>query len=249
MRRVRSWFAVALMSGLLGLSGCGPAVRAPVGDRTTAQRPGQVAKHAEWHVVRRGESLYSIAWQYGQTYQRLARWNGIRPPYTIYPGQKLRVRAPQAPPATSVRRPPAQPAAPAQQPARPAAPARPEALFWQWPVEGPLLRRFDPRGSGKKGIAIGGKPGTPVRAAAPGRVVYSGGGLVGYGRLIIIKHDKNFLSAYGHNRKLLAREGDRVRGGQVIARMGSSGTDRTMLHFEIRKDGSPVDPLRLLPRR
>ena len=243
MRRVRLSFAVALGAGLLVLGGCGPAVRAPVGDRTVARPPAQATGSAEWHVVRRGESLYSIAWRYGQSYQTLARWNGIRAPYTIYPGQKLRVRAPQAasPPA---RRPPSRPQPPRSQPAPP-----PAKLVWQWPVEGPVLRRFDPRGSGKKGIAIGGKPGTPVRAAAPGRVVYSGGGLVGYGRLIIIKHDKNYLSAYGHNRKLMAHEGDQVRGGQVIAQMGSSGTDRTMLHFEIRKDGSPVDPLRLLPPR
>lgn len=96
---------------------------------------------------------------------------------------------------------------------------------------------------------IGGRAGQPVRAAEAGKVVYAGSGLVGYGRLIIIKHNNDFLSAYGHNSKLRVREGDRVRKGQVIAEMGSSGTNRVQLHFEIRYQGRPVDPLRYLPRK
>ncbi|MFZ0470952.1 MAG: peptidoglycan DD-metalloendopeptidase family protein, partial [Thiogranum sp.] len=120
-------------------------------------------------------------------------------------------------------------------------------IAWSWPVKGPLLQRFNANGEGKKGIDIGGKSGESVRAAAPGKVVYSGSGLAGYGRLIIIKHNKEFLSAYAYNRKLLATEGQWVTQDQVIAQMGSSGTDRVQLHFEIRRQGRPVDPLRYLP--
>jgi lipoprotein NlpD len=120
---------------------------------------------------------------------------------------------------------------------------------WQWPATGPILRRFDGDTSGKKGVLIGGAEDSPVRAAANGWVVYAGSGLVGYGRLIILKHNDIYLSAYGHNRNLLVKEGDEVRTGQVIAHMGSTGTNRTQLHFEIRRNGKPVDPLRYLPRR
>jgi lipoprotein NlpD len=111
------------------------------------------------------------------------------------------------------------------------------------------MRPFPTGDTGKRGIGIAGVRGQPVRAAAPGRVVYSGSGLVGYGQLIIVKHDQNFLSAYAHNEKLLVNEGVEVAGGQQIARLGDTGTDRPMLHFEIRYDGRPVDPLRYLPRR
>jgi lipoprotein NlpD len=124
-----------------------------------------------------------------------------------------------------------------------------QRLTWKWPANGRLLQRYQPKGNGKKGINIGGRSGEPVRAAAAGKVVYSGSGLGGYGRLIIIKHNKDFLSAYAHNRKLIAREGQWVKQNQVIAQMGRSGTDRVQLHFEIRKRGRPVDPLRYLPRR
>ena len=120
---------------------------------------------------------------------------------------------------------------------------------WTWPASGRVIRGYDSKSTGKKGVGIAGKTGESVRAAAAGKVVYSGSGLSGYGRLIIIKHNKNFLSAYAHNRKLVAREGQWVEKGAVIAQMGSSGTDRTQLHFEIRKKGRPVDPLRYLPKR
>lgn len=122
-------------------------------------------------------------------------------------------------------------------------------VIWSWPVKGRLISGYDKKSTGKKGINIAGKPGDPVRSAAAGKVVYSGSGLSGYGRLIIIKHNKDFLSAYAHNRKLIAREGQWVEKGEIIARMGRSGTDRTQLHFEIRKKGRPVNPLRYLPKR
>jgi lipoprotein NlpD len=119
---------------------------------------------------------------------------------------------------------------------------------WVWPAKGPLLRGYAPDATGKKGIDIGGSTGQPILSAADGKVVYSGSGLVGYGRLIIIKHNDSILSAYGHNSELLVTEGEYVRAGQVIAKMGSSGTSSARLYFEIRADGKPVNPLRYLPR-
>ena len=212
------------------------------------------------YVVRRGDTLYSIAWQQGLNVKQLAGMNGIRSPYTIYTGQRLRVRpGTKSPPAvrthTPVSRPkPVPPAARKTAPDRPVAADKPApklpavVKYWVWPVKGPVISGYHPNSPGKKGIDIGGKKGQSVKAAAAGKVVYSGSGLVGYGRLIIIKHNETLLSAYGHNSKLLVSEGEYVKAGQVIANMGSSGTDRTRLYFEIRKNGKPVNPLRYLPR-
>ncbi|WP_447738012.1 peptidoglycan DD-metalloendopeptidase family protein [Rhodanobacter soli] len=122
------------------------------------------------------------------------------------------------------------------------------SVQWRWPAAGSLVGRFQ-SGDAIPGIVIAGKSGDPVRAAADGVVVYSGNGLVGYGELVIIKHNDSFLSAYGHNRKRLVKEGQRVSGGQQIAEMGSTGTTRNELEFQIRKDGNPVDPLGYLPLR
>ncbi|GAB2544634.1 hypothetical protein GCM10027065_15240 [Rhodanobacter koreensis] len=119
---------------------------------------------------------------------------------------------------------------------------------WRWPAEGSLISRFR-SGDAIPGIEIAGKQGDPVRAAADGVVVYSGNGLVGYGELVIIKHNDSFLSAYGHNSKRLVKEGQRVSAGQQIAEMGSTGASRNELEFQIRKDGNPVDPLGYLPSR
>jgi lipoprotein NlpD len=208
--------------------------------------------------VRRGDTLYSIAWQHGLNVGQLAGMNAIRKPYTIYTGQRLRVR-PGGRPATAPPRPkPAaqQSARSAPQPATSAPPAaaKPAPQLpsvvkrWVWPTKGRVVDGYSPNAPGKKGIDIKGKKGQPVMAAADGKVVYSGSGLVGYGRLIIIKHNETLLSAYGHNSKLLVSEGEFVKAGQEIANMGSSGTDRTQLYFEIRKNGKPVDPLRYLPK-
>jgi len=119
---------------------------------------------------------------------------------------------------------------------------------WEWPAKGKLLRGYSANESGKKGITIGGRPGQPVKAAASGKVVYSGSGLVRYGKMIIIKHNETYLSAYAHNNKIFVREGTMVKSGQQIAEMGSTGTNQTILHFEIRKNGKPVNPLQFLPR-
>lgn len=240
---------------------CGSNSRAPVGERIH-YAPSKSA----YHIVRKGESLYSIAWLYGYDFQTLARWNGIRPPYTIFVGQRLRVKPPASGPQTAFRQknerpPPPQPVKPpagssARAASDNAASVKPHpqlgqtaAIRFSWPVKGPVIKNFDSINGGKTGIGIGGSSGATVRAAADGKVVYAGSGLVGYGRLIIIKHNKIYLSAYGHNQKILVKEGDWVRRGQAIATMGSSGTNRVMLHFEIRRYGKPVDPVKYLPRR
>ena len=127
--------------------------------------------------------------------------------------------------------------------------ANSHAPQWRWPTRGIILSSFQGNDGFNKGIDLGGKLGEPVLAAAAGQVVYAGSGLRGYGKLLIIKHNETFLSAYAHNERLRVKEGDLVKVGQVIADMGSSGTDRVKLHFEIRRDGTPVDPLKYLPRR
>ena len=133
-------------------------------------------------------------------------------------------------------------------PRRPREPGSEAAIrTWRWPAEGAIVRGFS--STLHKGIAIGGAQGDPVLAAAPGQVVYAGTGIPGYGELLIIRHNARYLSAYGHNDRLLVSEGDRVRGGQKIATRGSSGTNAIKLHFEIRENGKPIDPMKMLPRR
>lgn len=121
-------------------------------------------------------------------------------------------------------------------------------VTWRWPAGGKVISRFN-SSDAMPGIAIAGKRGDPVRAAADGVVVYSGNGLVGYGELVIIKHSDNYLSAYGHNSKRLVKEGEHVKAGQVIARVGSTGASRNELEFQVRYKGKPVDPLNYLPGR
>ncbi|MCY1345335.1 Murein hydrolase activator NlpD [compost metagenome] len=229
--------------------------------------------------VQRGDTLYSIAFRFGWDWKALAARNGIPAPYVIRPGQIIRfdgkpsqarpTAVAAAPVVTNPRtgstistRPPVQTQQPAVRPQTPApkpvvsAPATPSntsisrsAAGWVWPANGPLIGRFSSNGSLNKGIDIAGELGQPVLAASDGSVVYAGSGLRGYGELVIIKHSDTYVSAYGHNRRLLVREGQQVKVGQTIAEMGSTGTDRVKLHFEIRRQGKPVDPLQYLPRR
>lgn len=159
-------------------------------------------------------------------------------------------RAP-TPPAPAVPAPATPPPEPVAAPATsaPAASTVVGNVSWRWPADGTLVGTFAAGNPTRQGIDIGGNAGDPVRAAADGSVVYSGNGLIGYGELVIVKHNASYLSAYGHNRKRLVKEGDRVRAGQVIAEMGSSGANRDSLHFEIRRNGKPANPLEFLPRR
>jgi len=127
--------------------------------------------------------------------------------------------------------------------------ARAGAIKWQWPSPGMVLAGFSAAPTGNKGLNLAGKSGEPVKAAAAGRVVYAGNGLRGFGQLVIVKHDDDFLSAYAHNSRLHVKENDPVKAGQLIADIGATGTDRVQLHFEIRFQGQPVDPLKHLPKR
>lgn len=221
--------------------------RGPV--RVSAPKYGSTA------VVQRGQTLYRIATENGISPLDLAMWNGVPPPYTIYPGQRLRLypsagRSP-APVASRPASPrPSTGAAPPRSP--PPAPVTAPAsspIDWRWPTEGQMIGRYVNGDPTKQGIDIAGSGGQTVRAAADGVVVYSGSGLVGYGELIIVKHNEQWLSAYGHNRSRLVNEGQIVKSGQQIAEMGRSGAARDMLHFEIRYNGKPLDPLAYLPRR
>lgn len=227
------------------------------------------------YVVQRGDTLFSIAFRFGWDWKALAASNGIPAPYVIRPGQVIRFdgRTGNAPVvARSTPAPVKQPAGAKPQPtsATPVSETRPvpskpaaedvpvtpvggstalSSAGWGWPSKGALIGRFSSNGSLNKGIDIAGDLGQPVLAASNGSVVYAGSGLRGYGELVIIKHSDTYVSAYGHNRRLLVQEGQQVKAGQIIAEMGSTGTDRVKLHFEIRRQGKPVDPLQYLPKR
>lgn len=259
-RHIYRWLLIiATAAGVL--AGCGQ------------MRP--IGSHSDLiaHVVQPGDTLYSISWRYGYDHREVAAWNSISPPYTIYVGQQVLIIPPyQATPREAPRRSPthvakssAKTSAAVSQAAvidRSPSPSaikklrKPETrnerrpntkIDWRWPVKGALRSTFGPN-AGRKGLDIAGKLGQPVLAAAGGKVVYSGNGLIGYGNLVIIKHDAHYLSAYGHNRRLLVKEGSEVKQGQKIAEMGDSGKEGVVLHFEIRRDGKPVNPLRYLPR-
>lgn len=221
------------------------------------------------HTVSKGETLYSIAWRYGRDFRELAALNGIKPPYSIYPGQRLKLegRAPRVaaaprprPAAKTAARPPARRAEPPpeRKPVRsksltprlvkhPTTTRTAASIRWQWPARGKVISRFAARDPLRKGVDIAGEKGDSVVAAADGTVIYAGSALRGYGKLLIVKHSEEFLSAYAHNHKLLVKEGSAVKAGQRIAELGSSGTSRNKLHFEIRRNGQPVDPMTYLP--
>lgn len=230
-----------LLIGLVALLvGCG--TRAPVDDPETVTRPAA-------HVVERGETLIRIAWRYGLDYRDIATWNQLDSPDRILVGQRLRLYPPGtrvAASATPTRvgpSPQTRPAAPV--PEREVRPGIGDG-DWDWPTQGRVVNRFNPNQPGAKGIHISGTPGQTVHAASGGEIVYRGSGLRGYGRLLVVKHSDSTLSAYGHLGRIFVSEGDRVRKGQAIAELGESGP-QTILHFEIRQNGNPVDPMRYLP--
>ncbi|RDD83312.1 LysM peptidoglycan-binding domain-containing protein [Dyella tabacisoli] len=324
---IRCFAATAIALTLTACSGVHRSVVVqPAGGHGSTVTPAPSAPGGSYQVAR-GDTLYSIAFRNSVDFRDLAHWNGIAAPYTIWPGQVLRLSPPggsagsthavaaaatprpvttAAPAASAHPSTPAKAAAPmfenttetvASKPAStavgaastaatspasaassttvvpvagvstlspaslppPVVPAVSAAVpagatrasggvSWRWPADGGLGKRFQ-SGDAIPGIEVYGKSGDPIRAAADGVVVYSGNGLVGYGELVIIKHNDSFLSAYGHNRKRLVKEGQRVSAGQQIAEMGSTGASRDELQFQIRKDGNPVDPLGYLPSR
>ncbi len=271
-------------------------------------------KLPDYYFVKKGDTLYSIAWKYGLDYKQIAYNNRIKSPYRIFKGQKLRLSSAHSGKKvayrssasrsskkntskpkvfsssgrykssdknkkhyysktnsktstktnsssrkrTAVSKTGSKTRSSKQYTAKhgnmtKAAANTKTATFkgtkrlkWKWPVKGKIIQRYSP-GSGKKGIDISAPKGTLIKSAEAGKVVYSGQGLLGYGRLVIIKHNDTYLSAYAHNQKLLVNEGQLVKKGQSIARLGRSGTDRYKLHFEIRKNGKPVNPVSYLP--
>ncbi|MBV4534850.1 peptidoglycan DD-metalloendopeptidase family protein [Pseudomonas sp. BT-42-2] len=277
-RKDRSGFKLLLVALAMGtlLAGCSStgSSGARVVDRNNAA-PKRPTVTSGQYIVKPGDTLFSIAFRYGWDYKELAARNNISAPYTIRPGQPIRfssgstgsttvVSSPSSSSKTTVIRrpvgttttPPASSGKPVVTTPATTTPvvttvpaAERTAGGWTWPANGVLIGKFASNGSLNKGIDIAGDLGQPVFAASGGAVVYAGSGLRGYGELIIIKHSDTYVSAYGHNRRLLVREGQQVKAGQAIAEMGSTGTDRVKLHFEIRRQGKPVDPLQFLPRR
>ncbi|MCX9156055.1 peptidoglycan DD-metalloendopeptidase family protein [Niveibacterium sp. 24ML] len=316
----------------VALSACTSTGRAPVEDRAATGRSASAATSDTaapqapkpgYYVVKRGDTLISIALEHGQDWRDIASWNGIENPNLILVGQELKVKqgdgavakVPASPvietkplepkgtaatvvpqkPEEGLRREPkggkvpysdqalaaavkadeaarsgaklavtpsplpaasASEPVPADSPKKESAPdpksATPDPkgsddFDWAWPASGKVVNAFNE--STNKGVDIGGQVGDPVVASAPGKVVYVGSGLRGYGNLVIIKHNATYLSAYAHNQKILVKEGQAVKRGQEIAALGDSDADRAKLHFEIRRQGKPVDPLKYLPKR
>ncbi|WP_316150354.1 peptidoglycan DD-metalloendopeptidase family protein [Cupriavidus sp. BIC8F] len=270
--RAGQLFAASALTALLAACANSP-MPAPVVDRTSTS--GATAATLEpappgYYRVKRGDTLYRIALENGQSYRDVATWNNLSNVNQIEVGQLLRIVPPgadvntapgvatmpvapgtvqaqpidQARPAATPVAPAAAASAPAATPAAAAAPVADGAMKLAWPATGQTVGKFDDKGN--KGIDIAGKKGDAVLAADDGRVIHVGP-LRGYGNLVIIKHNETFLTAYGHNDKVLVAEQSAVRKGQKIAEMGNSDTDRVKLHFEVRKNGKPVDPMRYLP--
>jgi lipoprotein YgeR len=231
---------LACVSLLAVLAACGSA---PVG-------PG-------FYRVERGDTLSKIARSNRQSVQSIVRWNNLSNPDSIEVGRVLRIAPPggSAPVTAATVSGGARSSSRGSAAAAPAprsapddvSPAPATSISLIWPVNGTVIRRFD--GSNSKGIDIAASAGTPVVAAAAGTVVYAGNGLRGYGNLLILKHNADYLTAYAHNRVLLVKEGQSVTQGEKIAEMGDSDTDRAMLHFELRYQGRSIDPSRALPAR
>jgi lipoprotein NlpD len=281
--------AVIVLAAAL-VAGCAAPRRAPVVERTPQAKPAAPEKAAPiakpavspdarppFHTVKKGETLYSIALEYGLDYKELAAWNNIDPT-KVQAGQQLRLTPPDATvsaaplksaPSGIEARPLGTPPAGAPGVAQAGTAPKPEAelaakpepraapkpepaqeaggLSWTWPATGKVVGGFN--GSTAKGITIAGKLGQPVLASAGGKVIHSGAGIRGLGKFIVIKHNDAYLSVYAHNSQLLVKEGDSVTRGQKIAEMGNSDADQVKLHFEIRHFGKPVDPVKVLPDR
>jgi lipoprotein NlpD len=261
MRLAQQWMLLAVLTS--ALSGCSGMLRwddsggkRPV---TAARAPRGERAGAGQYTVQAGDTLYSIAFRNQLDFRDVAAWNRINAGYRIYPGQVLRLRPPTEGSSPPAQRPSASrpTPAPAGEPPDATIASSPPSIVpaaeleryydWQWPLRGAIAKHYAPD-TGAKGLDIEGELGQPVIAAAPGRVVYSGSGLKGYGELVIIKHDETYLSAYGYNRRRLVEEGDLVAAGQAVAELGLGPAQRPLLHFEIRSHGKPIDPLTALPK-
>ncbi len=257
--------AVLPAATISGTAASAPTDSKPLPGAENAGKPG-------YYMVKPGDTLIRIALDNGQNWRDLVKWNGLDKPNVIEVGQVLRVAPPGVDPTVVATRPittakvdsrpldskpasgsspaasaPASAPAPVVPPAPAAARDSDDEPVWGWPVSTSVSAGFDEKSN--KGLDFRGKAGEAVLAAADGRVMYAGSGLRGYGNMVIIKHNNSYLTAYAHNQTLLVKEDQAVRKGQKIAEMGSSDADQTMLHFEVRKQGKPIDPAKLLPAR
>lgn len=277
MQRFVQVSSLALLSvAALQLVGCSTPMptRAPVVDRSTGNvvvnnKPSidtpvlapidskplpnlMNAQHAGkpgYYTVKPGDTVMQISRNTSQNWRDIVKWNNLESANQIEVGQVLRVVQLDTNGATT--KPPIA-TAPIITPLPPLPPASTSATLedeipWIWPSSGTLISGYDEVKS--KGLKIAGKLGDPIYASADGRVVYAGSGLRGYGNLVILKHNETYLTAYAHNQTLLVKEDQTVRKGQRIADMGSSDADKVMLHFEVRRNGKPVDPAKYLPSR
>lgn len=246
-----NYYKIIFLSLLLLLnSGCGGFVKYEPNKYKDSYKSTKVVTH---HRVKAGETLYSIAFEYGRDHRDVARWNKIRRPYTIFPKQKLRIipisgdnkkikqNTKIKPYKSTVKKHVA-----VDNKIKYVSNSK---LKWLWPTKGKVVSTFSIRDPGRRGIDIVGRKGQPVKAAAPGRVVYRGNGLRGYGNLIIIKHNETYFSAYAHTEDVVVKENEKVKLGQRLADMGNTSSEKTKLHFEIRRNGKPVNPMRYLPKR
>ena len=272
-RRLRSCI---LLCALCSLVACSSGY-APVTDQSIGARRHSPLSPPSSYTVRRGDTLYAIAWRYGMDYRELAKINRINSANRIYPGQKLTFRpkynVSKSSQKNSSSRPSSSTASTSSSKTQRISSVNSNKsanssvlsnsdsskqektaisstkVAWNWPASGVVIGRYSTSGTLNKGIDIKGENGDPVKAAAAGYVVYAGSGLLGYGNLVIINHNQKYLSAYAHNSRIFVKENDKVASGQKIAEIGSTGTNRPKLHFEIRRDGKPVDPLQYLPKK
>ena len=251
------------------VAGPGTAPALPASDTSKPLPGAENAGKPGYYTVKPGDTMIRVGLESGQNWKDLVKWNNLENANVIEVGQVLRVVPPgenasgvstrpitvskaETRPLDAKPAPTAASSAPAAAPAPAPAPVAAvregdDDINWMWPAAGPVSSVFEEGKS--KGLGISGKPGDPVLAAADGRVVYAGSGLRGYGNLVILKHNATYLTAYAHNQTLLVKEDQAVKRGQKIAEMGNTDSDRVLLHFEIRKQGKPVDPARLLPPR
>ena len=242
---------IFLLLLMLQVSGCFRFVEPGSVKREHARTFSKVVTH---HKVKAGETLYSIAFEHGRDPRDVARWNRIPRPYTIYPKQKLRVIPISGDNKKSAKN--TQQNKTRRTSTKRIVTKEPKTYYvsnaklkWSWPTNGKVVSTFSIRDPGRRGIDIVGRKGQAVNAAASGKVVYKGNGLRGYGNLIIIKHNETYFSAYAHTENVVVKENEKVKLGQRIADMGNTSSDKTKLHFEIRRNGKPVNPLRSLPKR
>ena len=236
----------------------------------TVREPTYVSGSTGWYTVKRSDTLYSIAWRYGLDHKQLARWNQIDVSTPIHPGQRLRLVNPgnkvakSSTTKSSTSKTKTTPTTKSKTTTKDKAATKPKTTTksksktttisardpskWIWPTQGKLLNTFLASKLDRRGIDIAGKVGQSIQAVASGKVVYSGNGLAGYGNLIIIKHSDTYLSAYAYCQERLVEEGNLVKSGKLIARMGRKD-NTAKLHFEIRRNGKPVDPMKYLPKR